>query len=238
MDSRNPAARPEPPVERELADALVRAHRGELLALLSRGMGHDLRNPLNALAIQLELIGDKLRELGGGEVPPQLAHNLTAAKAQVGRLDEGLRRFAAFAVPGSTRVAGDLGSAIREATALCRHEARGANVNVELELEEDLPHPGAELALDHVLVATILGAIEGCGGGGTLRIEAMRVGAEACVRFVDDGRGEPSPPGRWVVEELVRSLHGTLHAEAVAARGTTLTLTFPAGRAPPAARVA
>lgn len=118
---------------RPVDDLVVGAARAELLERLSAGLVHEARNPLNAMAIHLEVLADKLRDDESGELPPQYARNLDAARNQVRRLDDLLRRWGEFSCERTE--AEELAVSAARAASLCEYHLRRAG----LELAIDVP---------------------------------------------------------------------------------------------------
>src|SRR5713101_3913864 len=59
-------------------------------------MMHEARNPLNAIAIHLEIVSEKLRKSGASV---NIDSNLQAMRSQLARVDELLKKFASFMLP-------------------------------------------------------------------------------------------------------------------------------------------
>lgn len=219
------------PSEEPSAAALeVQAARARLLGRLSSGLVHEARNPLNAMAIHLEVLADKLRD-ETGSVPAHLEKNLGAARNQIRRLDEILRRFGDFATGRPPSSASDVETLWSRASGLCEYQMRRAGVSVEAELE-----PGLALAADPTLACQAL-------------LELMMEGADRCPRrkmvfraraegaralLTLEAGGEPAEGGKpeptAALERLVRELGGEM-TSSDAAEGWSLTLHLPRERA-------
>jgi signal transduction histidine kinase len=86
------AASSSAPSVREGADPVVDAARYGAVPTLMDSLLHDVRNPLNALSIHLEVLTEKLKG-ETGQVPPSQEKNLKAMREQIQRVDAILRRF-------------------------------------------------------------------------------------------------------------------------------------------------
>ncbi|HZZ83016.1 MAG TPA: hypothetical protein VFE30_00610 [Anaeromyxobacteraceae bacterium] len=174
-----------------------------------------MRNPLNAMALQLALLGDKVAS-GGDGVATACAQNLASLKAQIGRVDEVMRRFVAVADPSTEGEWLDLSAYAPDATSLFGHEARRRGVELRCEAPSMplrarcAPQRGAGLVLA-LLLEAVLNAPHGgrilvaaAGGGGEARLtlsrsagggtpgllEAVSAGAEAMggiLEVADEG---------------------------------------------------
>src|SRR4051812_7861377 len=85
---------------------------------------HEARNPLNALAINLEVLTEKLKD-DAGAVDPSLEKNLRAMREQVFRTDAILRSFAEFLVTQQGHFSEmSLPEILERAVEVLGHEAR------------------------------------------------------------------------------------------------------------------
>lgn len=134
----------------------IRAARFELLEGLSAGMVHEARNPLNAMAIHLEVLADKLRDEVLGEVPAHLQKNLQAARNQIRRLDQILRRYGDFASGRPTESQPDLATLWDQATGLCDYQVRRAGVRLDVEIPASIRPVGDATLLCQTLIELLL----------------------------------------------------------------------------------
>ncbi|HXN41127.1 MAG TPA: histidine kinase dimerization/phospho-acceptor domain-containing protein, partial [Myxococcaceae bacterium] len=77
-------------------DPVIGGLQWQTARALVLGLLHDARNPLNALAINLEVLTDKLRQ---SEAPATGEKNVKAMREQIRRIDSMLRRFGDFLAP-------------------------------------------------------------------------------------------------------------------------------------------
>ncbi|AKJ04358.1 phospho-acceptor domain-containing protein [Archangium gephyra] len=124
------AASSSAPSVREGADPVVDAARYGAVPSLMDSLLHDVRNPLNALSIHLEVLSEKLKG-ETGQVPPSQEKNLKAMRDQIQRVDGILRRFAEFIVsrPGAPGDA-DLSETVTRALDVLSHESRKRRLQV------------------------------------------------------------------------------------------------------------
>lgn len=190
----------------------IRAARFELLEGLSAGMVHEARNPLNAMAIHLEVLADKLRDEVLGEVPPHLQKNLQAARNQIRRLDQILRRYGDFASgqPGESQPA--LSTLWEQAVGLCEYQVRRAGVRLDVELPEACRPIGDATLLCQTLIEFLLLSLGHCPVG-TLRLTASW--EQGLVVLEVHGEGSAQPPQSMgldpgVRSQILRSLVGVL----------------------------
>jgi signal transduction histidine kinase len=121
---------------------------------------HDVRNPLNALAINAEVLSQKLKG-ADGLVPAGQEKNLKAIREQVQRVDAVLRRFAQFIAPSEAPAELSLSGLVRQTIEVLGHESRRCRVKLVARLEGDIRiHALEEAAATFAVFRPILRAIE------------------------------------------------------------------------------
>jgi signal transduction histidine kinase len=205
---------PTDPPDAKPADAemLIGAARGVLLGRLSAGMVHEARNPLNAIAIHLEVLADKLIDEESGTIPAHLARNMDAARAQVRRLDDLLRRYGEFAGGEAAQETDGLAACLSRAALLCEFHLRRGGLTVEVDAPEgvQLRQPDA---LSHAVLQLLLMAAGRAAPGselvlsGRAEVDAIHVGLS--------GMGEESKSDDWnsMAVEAIRAIAETLGGE-------------------------
>ncbi|BDG07797.1 histidine kinase dimerization/phospho-acceptor domain-containing protein [Anaeromyxobacter paludicola] len=161
----------------------------EALTRLAGGVAHDVKNPLNAMALQLALLGDKVA--GGGDgVAQACAQNLASLKTQIGRVDEVMRRFLSVADPSAEGNWLDLAAYAPDAVTLFGHEARRRGVELRCEAPSMplrarcAPSAGARLVL-----ALLLEAVSSCPPGSRILLSASAAGGEVRVALTRPAGG-------------------------------------------------
>ncbi|AKU90361.1 histidine kinase dimerization/phospho-acceptor domain-containing protein [Vulgatibacter incomptus] len=166
---------------------LGEAERAALLARLSAGLSHETRNSLNSLAIHLEVLADKIRE-PDGRIPAALERNLKAARAQIRRMDELVRRFAEFA--SGRREDGEVHQLALDAAELCAFQLRRAGTTLSLEIPAGLRVGGESGFVCRILVEVLLA----CAAPGSLRLEAAREDGIVWLGVVLEAEDDVGPP--------------------------------------------
>jgi signal transduction histidine kinase len=216
-------------VEAAHIEAERRAELGEVAA----GLAHEIRNPLNAMGLNLELLEEQLDRTGGKGSASELAQ---AARVETGRLAKLLTDFLAYARP--TPVVpqkADLNDPAAEAVSFLKREAEERRIRLTF-----APHAGgAPAKLDEArikqvvlnLVANALDAVEAVGA--TSREVDVAIGeADGMWRLTVQDRGPGVPKARH--SEIFRAFVSTKPAgtglglpiaeRIVKAHGGTLTL--------------
>jgi signal transduction histidine kinase len=125
-------------------DARVEAERRAELGEVAAGLAHEIRNPLNAMSLNLELLEEQLDRASKGSVASAsaAADLALAARQETGRLAKLLTDFLAYARPSPiSAVPSDLNEPAAEAVSFLSPEA------VKREIALDFtPHPGGAAA--------------------------------------------------------------------------------------------
>lgn len=200
--------------------------RSQRVAELSAGIAHEVRNPLNAMAIHLEVLSDKLRD-ADGELPGTVRPNLEAIRSQIRRLDGIIRQFSDFAqgrAPGS-----DLEPIVEGAIELCSFPMRRMGMEVQLApLPQTQVADGAALSL--VLVEVLLLFVEAAEVGAKIRIGGSFENETIRLCFQSDASDMGVDPDRLqLASNLLEAQRGRL--EQGAEPGTFAVLTIPRGAA-------
>jgi signal transduction histidine kinase len=189
--------------KRELARKAQMAEKLAAVGTMTAGLSHEIRNPLNAAALQLSVLERRLQRL-----PPEthgpLLEPLTLVKDEIRRLDHILEDFLQFARPREfVPRAVELGPVVARVLDLLEGEAERRGVAVVRDLDPGPlpPVAGDEERLRQVLVNLALNALEATPERGTIRVTCFgeppdperegdrgRVG----VAIEDSGAGVPS----------------------------------------------
>jgi signal transduction histidine kinase len=190
-------------------------HAQATLGRLTAGLAHEVKNPLNAMAIHLELLRTKIR---GAAVPdavavtggtlgltaesalPVLSETLQGAldhalviELELRRLDEILQGFVKFTKPEDLdRHSILLSSLVDDLVPLIEPEASAHSVRVEVNCPPSVWINGDETTLGQALLNLALNACQAMPDGGTLRISGHRASRGLVeVRVEDTGVGIP-----------------------------------------------
>jgi signal transduction histidine kinase len=156
------------------------------LGRLSAGIAHEVKNPLNATMIHLELLKMQVSEL------PEALEHVAVITTQVRRLDEVVQGFLKFTRPEDLQLLPvDIPPLIERLMPIISAEASSHNIDVRLEFPNDLPPASADSGmLQQVFLNLALNACQAMPNGGRLRIAASRTPAhQIAVVFEDTGVG-------------------------------------------------
>ncbi len=179
-----------------LEDRMTRMERFISLGTLASGLHHELKNPLTALSLHIQLLDERLRGLATAEPLDDL---LSVLKTEVCRLNgvlEGFRSFASLQRLNLQPV--DALAVLDEAVRLIGLQA--ANQGVEI----IVTRPEVELPLvsldsqkfQQAVLNLLINALEAMPDGGTLTLRAFLETGHLIVEVADTGVGIPAELGK------------------------------------------
>lgn len=137
------------------------------LGRLTSGVAHEVRNPLNAMMIHLELLREKM------DVSPEEAReSLEIIGSEIRRLDRVVQGFVKFVRPQELRLKPtDLNALLKNAAALLEAEWQKEGIRFAFELDPALPLIAAdEELLRQAFLNILLNACQAMPTAGTVRI--------------------------------------------------------------------
>ncbi len=165
------------------------------LGRLMAGVAHEVKNPLNAMTIHLELLKGKLEAVGepvgtgarGSHLIPRASNvdkHVEVISTEIQRLDQVLNGFLKFARPDELKLQPiRLPAVISDIITSVTPEADRLRVTVKHDCPVDLPPINADPGmLRQALLNLALNACQAMPGGGTLRI-ACRVASRGRVEI-------------------------------------------------------
>ncbi|HSD26085.1 MAG TPA: ATP-binding protein, partial [Vicinamibacteria bacterium] len=218
------------------------------LGRLTSGVTHEVKNPLNAMRIHLELLRARLAQAGQSP-PPEIAENIDVIAHEIQRLDRVVQGFLRFVRPQDLRLAPiDINAVLSDVARVARPEAARAGVEIVLEPGRGLPRVTADSGLIAQASANLVSnAIQAMPGGGTLVVASRRAAPDGVeIRVADQGMGIApenlekifrlyyttktggSGIGLAMVYRIVQMHDGRVDVESTVGKGTTVTLTLPA----------
>jgi signal transduction histidine kinase len=180
------------------------------LGRLMAGVAHEVKNPLNAMTIHLELLKSKLEREGAAasaapdagsrtsvlaQRSPDVGRHVQVIASEIQRLDQVLNGFLRFARPDELKLQPtSLAAVVSDVVTTIAPEAEHLKVTVKQECPSDLPPINADQAmLRQALLNLALNACQAMPGGGTLRI-AGRAAIHHRVEIDVEDTGVGIPP--------------------------------------------
>jgi signal transduction histidine kinase len=230
-----------------MASQLDVAARLAAISKLTSGVAHEIKNPLNAIALRLDLIRAKL-DSSGVELSSDIANELDVLSKEVLRLDRVVKTFLDFSRPVEVNFKEvDLAAVTREVAVLMTPQARTVNIDLKVETpsEPALLRADADMIKQAVL-NLVTNAMEAMKNGGPLVLRVGRADSSVVLEVVDSGPGIPaemrdkvfqlyfttktrgSGIGLAMTYRAVQLHNGTIAFTSDEGQGTTFRLQFPA----------
>jgi len=218
------------------------------LARFYKAFAHDLKAPLNAMVMNLELLKETLREQDGGD--PRHERQLKYAEVirqELWRLDRQLRTLLSHVVPTNDAAEQiDLCELIGNLGDLLSPQAKQQQVNLTTDVpKHEILFTGHRDRLKQAMLNIAINALEAMPNGGNLSIGLAREDERAEIRVSDDGPGIPpevlakvyemhfstksggTGVGLFVARSVVESQGGKIQVESAPGSGTCFRVELP-----------
>ncbi len=169
----------------QMESTLSYSRKLSALNRLTAGIAHEIKNPLNATMIHLELMKLKLAER------PEALEHVSVIANQVRRLDEVVQGFLKFTRPEDLHLEPvELGPVVEGIQPIIDAEA-GTKIQLAIDIPADLPPvEGDANLLEQALLNLALNACQAMPDGGTLTISARpEPGRRVMIEVEDTGVG-------------------------------------------------
>jgi signal transduction histidine kinase len=224
---------------------------GARLAAISRltgGVAHEIKNPLNAIALRLDLLGAKLGAPDEDLVPKkELVNDIEILSKEVLRLDRVVKTFLDFSRPVEVHFLKlDLAELAREVCVLLSPQAKVAHVDLVFEASSEVAQMRGDAdMLRQVILNLVTNAIEAMKDGGKIVVKVAQETQAVVMDITDTGPGiDPklrdrvfqlyfttktrgSGIGLAMTFRAVQMHNGTIDFASETGRGTTFHIQFP-----------
>lgn len=195
---------------RELEQARQSASRASYVGLLASGLAHEIRNPLNAMNMNLQMLEEEL-----GEIPKaqeQEFHELVESnKSEIKRLERLVNNFLAYARPASPQLEPqDLNEMLQEVVRFLAVDFRQSEVALNTEFQPLLPNVVIDAAqFKQALMNLLVNARQVLDPGGTVTVRTRAGSAgDAVIEIEDDGPGIPAEAQERIFDVFYSSRGG------------------------------
>src|SRR5882724_2058354 len=205
----------DPEATRQIGRQLQTADRLSAISRITGGVAHEVKNPLNAILMHVELARMKLAK-GDNDLKPQM----DIITSEIVRLDRVVKTFLDFTRPVELHPAEiPLESFVHDIAELARPLAETAGIELIVSQETDGVSIGADLdLLKQAMLNVVINAIEAMPDGGQLRFESAVRGDDAEIRIIDTGCG--------IRPELKEKVFGLYFTTKQTGSGIGLAMTF------------
>ena len=173
-------------------DELLVAKKVAAVGHLALGLAHEIRNPLSAIQMNMQMIRKKI-DLAG-----TLRENFSIVDGEIQRLNRLLKDVMDFARPRALRLkTAQVGEIVSRLLQLLSHRLEEQRVRASVQVEPEMQLVCDPEQLHQVLLNLVLNAIEAMSeapGGRLLSISARTADGMAVIRISDTGSG--IPPGK------------------------------------------
>ena len=209
-------------------------------------VGHDIRNPLQAIVGDIYLLKDYLASMPESETKKGVAESLDSIETNVNYINKIVADLQDYSrqinLEYSDFCLKDL------VTSVLQSVSRQDNLDVLLNIDPSFTITSDRSLIRRVLTNLIINAIQAMPGGGKLSISSYRKDRDTLITVEDTGVGIPeeiksklfSPMlttkakgqglGLAVVKRLVEALNGTISFESQTGKGTKFIITLPPRR--------
>ncbi|HUA20699.1 MAG TPA: ATP-binding protein [Bryobacteraceae bacterium] len=222
---------------RQLEHQLDVSTRLAAISRLTGGVAHEIKNPLNAMALHLEVLKSKLE----GQQP-----EVDVITREIKRLDTVVKTFLNFNKPVELKARPiDLSDLVERVLALVAIDAQAKNIEIDTALQDKLWINGDPDLLLQAILNVINNGLEAMIHGGKLSLRTMSDGDECQLSISDAGPGiapeiqervfnlyfttkeRGSGIGLAMTFRVVQLHSGTIDFVSDLGKGTTFRLRFP-----------
>jgi signal transduction histidine kinase len=231
---------------RRIENEIELSRRLAAIGRLTSGVAHEVKNPINAIVVHLELLREKMRE-----ADPDSRRHMDIIDREIHRLDRVVQTLVDFNRPVELRLTEfDLRRVIEDVVLLASPEAARDGVKVETQLtSEALPVRADADLIKQALLNVVLNGVQAMDNGGVLKIVARQQEMAATIEVRDQGTGIPpdvrdkifnlyfttkktgSGIGLAMTYRVLQLHNGALDFVTEMGRGTTFRLALPLAEA-------
>lgn len=234
-------------IEDVTEQVLVGAQRERSQTLSAMGemaaeVAHQIRNPLGGIELFASILGREVKE---DESLERLTDNILNGVSEINHIITNYLVLARPLQPIKKFI--DVNTLIDEALIAAQESLKHRGIAIQRNIPNPVWIEGDPELLLQVLLNIILNAVEAHENGGVLGIDLAKSSNQATMTFSDTGKGIPSRDlgrifspfftskqknlglGLAVSHRIIDAHHGLMQVKSRLGRGTTVTITLPAG---------
>jgi len=237
---------------RRIEDEIEISRRLSASGRMTRGVAHEVKNPINAIVLHLQLLQNKLQQ-----DDPDTRRHLDIIGNEIHRLDRVVQILVDFTRPRDLRLEDvDLRDILESVSVLAAPDAARHRVRVVLELSKDddvlMVRVDSDL-MKQAILNLVLNGVQSMTAGGTLTLKARRDDEMILAEVQDQGCGIPPEAQEKIFElyfttkgdkggsgiglaqtyQIMQWHYGSVEFNSIVGAGTTFRLRLPAVVAKP-----
>jgi nitrogen fixation/metabolism regulation signal transduction histidine kinase len=174
---------------RNTRNALIRTEKAAAIGQIAAGVTHEIKNPLNSLAINTQMLMKELSDKFGGD--SSVHESASLIKYEVNRINNILEEFVKFAkFPEPQYFENNINQVIQETADFISDSAASANVAIKLNLHDDIPGFMLDARqFKEVILNLAQNAIKAMKDGGELEMKTDMKDGNVVIYVTDTGEG-------------------------------------------------
>lgn len=228
---------------RRIEDEIELSRRMSASGRITRGVAHEVKNPLNAIVLHLQLLQSKLHQ-----VDPEARRHIDVIDNELHRLDRVVQILVDFTRPRDLHIEEiDLRRLLEDVILLATPEAENHGVTISADFGRDpLPVKVDTDFMKQAILNVVLNGVQAMPNGGTLGVVAARDDHNNVITEIQDqGGGIPSEIQDKIFElyfttkeggsgiglaqtyQVMQWHYGSVNFDSVAGKSTTFRLCLP-----------
>jgi signal transduction histidine kinase len=226
-----------------IGDEIEMSRRLSASGRLTRGVAHEVKNPINAIVLHMQLLRNKL-----AEQEPGTQRHMDIIDSEIRRLDRVVQTLVDFTRPRDLHLEEvDLRRLLEDVAQLAAPDAAQHGVTIERHLPaQRLPIKVDVDLMKQAILNVVINGVQAMPDGGTLSISARRENSAVIAEVRDQGGGIPQEAQDKIFElyfttkkdgsgiglaqtyQILQWHYGSVNFESVDGAGTTFRFTIPA----------
>jgi PAS domain S-box-containing protein len=227
---------------RRIEDEIETSRRLSASGRLTRGVAHEVKNPINAIVLHLQLLQNKLQQ-----IDPDTRRHMDIIDSEIHRLDRVVQVLVDFTRPRDLHPEEiDFRRLLEDVVTLAAPDAEQQNVKITREFSSEplLVKVDTDF-MKQAILNVILNGVQAMPRGGILNISSRREDEMVVTGIRDQGGGIPPEVQEKMFElyfttkkngsgiglaqtyQVMQWHYGSVDFESIAGRGTTFTLRVP-----------
>jgi signal transduction histidine kinase len=228
---------------RRIGDEIEMSRRLSASGRLTRGVAHEVKNPINAIVLHLQLLQNKL-----AQQEPDTRRHMDIIESEIRRLDRVVQTLVDFTRPRDLHLEDvDLRRLMEDVAQLAAPDAEQHGVTIERHMpDERLPIKVDVDLMKQAILNVVINGVQAMPQGGLLSISGRREGTAVVAEVHDQGLGIPRDVHDKIFElyfttrkdgsgiglaqtyQILQWHYGSVDFESVDGAGTTFRFHIPA----------